>query len=394
MQDNELRDNKLETTDKIPQAEESTQNTKKDVASEKPESKKPSVPYKPQKPVREARPPKPPKTSEQLAWEKARHDDFIKNMWLPVLKPVVVLFSVCLIASLLLGLTNSITLPVITENIRLESENARKSLLSSADDFTAVEIPEKAENVTAIWQANNGVGYVIEAFANGYGGKVPAIVALDANGTIIGVQFLQNSETVGLGSKVREPSFANQFSGLANKELTLADIDGITSATISSGAAVNAVNNAISAYNLISGGADIVNMNEEEVRAYLLPGEELSIIESPANDLTPLAWKSTSGNYILYGTAASNNPNAQKPVTAAVAVNSDGVILNLWLDTSGEGESYGAQLVYNSAFMNSFIGLSMPVVVDAVAGVTNSSNTVMQAVNNALAKLAALKETS
>lgn len=346
------------------------------------------------KPAREPRPPKPPKSPEQIAWEKAKHDRFIAKTWQPILRPITVLFAVCLIASLLLGLTNALTEPIILQNTLAEAEAARRVLLPAADDFEAADIPADVQNVTAMWRAENGTGWVIEAFGRGYGGKVPAIVAFGANGIIEGVTFPANNETVGLGAKITQDDFSAQFAGLPGTALTLGDIDAIASATISSGAAVNAVNAAISAYNLVTGTgpANVTGMSPEEVREFLLPGEELTSIGITAENVQPIAWRSESGNYIIYGEVESSNPHAEKPIVAAVAVSGEGVILNLWIDTSDEGESYGALLPYNTEFMDSFIGLTAPVDVDTVAGVTNSSTTVIAAVNSALMALNAAKE--
>ena len=47
------------------------------------------------------------------------------STWNDILKPVVVLTVICFVVSGLLGLTNSITAPIIEENARLAADAAR-----------------------------------------------------------------------------------------------------------------------------------------------------------------------------------------------------------------------------------------------------------------------------
>ena len=98
------------------------------------------------------------------------------------------------------------------------------------------------------YAADNGAGYVITAQAKGYGGQVPVMVAFGADGAIASVRFLDNSETPGLGQKVKDDAFQGQFSGMAAEAFTLDDIDAVTGATISSRAATTAINAAIEVY--------------------------------------------------------------------------------------------------------------------------------------------------
>ncbi len=335
-------------------------------------------------------PKKPPKTQEQLDYEAAMKDHFKTKYWQPVFRPIVVLVSICIVTSLLLSLTNSVTQPIIAQNLAVAAEQSRLLLLPNAEGFESVDTAG-AENVTAIYSTTNNVGWIIEASAQGYAGKVPVMVAFDDGGTILGVSFPENSETVGLGQKVREPEFSQQFTNLPAENISLGDIDKIASATISSSAAVNAINAAINAYHIQTGSSSGAIPTElSDVGAYLLPGEMLVPITIDASDVQSTAYHSDKGNYIIYGQAQSS----ASLVTAAVAMDSGGTILNLWIDTSGESEQYGQTLASNRDFLDSFVGLDYPADVDAVADITNSSATVMQAVNSALAALSSAKEAS
>lgn len=176
------------------------------------------------------------------------------NAWKDFGKPIVVLGVICLITSLLLAVTNGVTAPIIEENAARTANETRRALLPAAEGFTEVAVPAgAAENVTEIYSADNGAGFVVTAQAKGYGGDVPVMVAFNAEGSIAAVKFLDNSETPGLGQKVKTDAFQSQFSGMAAEAFTLSDVDALTGATISSRAAVTAVNAAIAAYETVKG---------------------------------------------------------------------------------------------------------------------------------------------
>lgn len=169
-------------------------------------------------------------------------------------KPIAVLGAICVVTSLLLAATNSLTAPVIEANERKIAQAAYYEVLPAADTFeTVAENPNP--DVLEIVKDSAGNGYVIKSQGQGYGGKVPTIVAFDASGKIAGVKFLENSETKGFGSRLyEEPSWSEQFAGMEAQNFTLSDIDALSGATLSSKAAVQAINAAIDAYNQVEKG--------------------------------------------------------------------------------------------------------------------------------------------
>ena len=167
------------------------------------------------------------------------------------IRPTLTLALICLLATLLLAGLNRLTTPIITENEKQATNETYTALLPEADGFT--QLPCDIDGVTAVMEANNGSGYVITAQSRGYGGQIPAAVAFSPDGTILGITMMENSETPGLGQKVTEDAFSGQFAGRDASELTIDDIDAVTGATISSKAAVSAINLAIEAYQEIGG---------------------------------------------------------------------------------------------------------------------------------------------
>ncbi|MCI1904360.1 FMN-binding protein [Enterococcus hirae] len=176
------------------------------------------------------------------------------NIKSEIILPVIALFLICIITALALGMTNQATSPVIASNNAKVADQERKKLLPNANAFKEIAAPQGVDKINSVYQAENGVGMVIESYEQGYSGAVPAMVAFDKSGKVAGVTFLSNTETVGLGQKVRDKSFSAQFAKRSSNEIALSDIDTITSATISSKAAMNAVNHAIAAYQALQGG--------------------------------------------------------------------------------------------------------------------------------------------
>lgn len=90
-------------------------------------------------------------------------------------------------------------------------------------------------------------GVALETAAQGYGGPVHVITAFDPEtGLCKAVAISGSSETPGVGSKIIEPSFTGEFSGIApDAPAALKDnggsISGISGATVSSKAVCRAV---------------------------------------------------------------------------------------------------------------------------------------------------------
>lgn len=163
-----------------------------------------------------------------------------KELWLPV----VVLFSICLIITTALALTNSVTAPLIEEAEKKAAEAARIEVLPAATGFAYVELGNLPEGVTAVYRAENGAGYVFMLSTKGYGGMINLLCGVDAEGRITATKTLSHQETQGLGSKITTEAFYGQFTG---KDEALNDVSAISGATISSKAYIDAIKNAFTA---------------------------------------------------------------------------------------------------------------------------------------------------
>ena len=211
--------------------------------------------------------------------------------WNDIVKPIVVLVAICIVASAALAGVNQVTAPIIAEQQEAAANAAYLAVLPEADGFE--EVTDFATtNVQAVLKATNGAGWVIKSSAKGFGGDVPVVVGFDANGAIVGIQFMENSETAGYGQKLVDGSeagvaFTQQFIGMTEAPVVGTNIDAMTGATVSSKAAASAVTTAINCFNEVALGQDAVidegpvTLSPEEVRAMLAPNATLTQIDAP-----------------------------------------------------------------------------------------------------------------
>ena len=173
--------------------------------------------------------------------------------WKQLIKPVAVLFVICVVITGALAFTNDVTKPIIDEVTRVAQEKARRELLPEANGFTERETD--VPNVDSIYVADNGAGTVVTSRAKGYGGTMTVLTAFGPDGRILRIKVTESSETQGIGSKVaRDPSFWTRFEGLGESKLVLGkDVDALSGASVSSKALVAAINAAIDGYHAAMG---------------------------------------------------------------------------------------------------------------------------------------------
>lgn len=309
-----------------------------------------------------------------------------KTIWAEFAKPVVVLLTICVVTSGLLALTNAVTEPIIKENAIKAADATRTALLPDAENF--VRFTTDVAGVTEAYKTSNEAGFVITAEAKGYAGSVPVMVAFSQDGKIVAVNFLTNSETPGLGQKVRDEKFSDQFKEMPAEPFGLSAIDSIAGATISSSAAVTAINSAIETY-LAENGAALVQLTPEEQRAALLPDAgAITPYDGALPEGVKEAYKGEKYGLILY----TEMPGFyKKPLTAAVAFDDAGAICGVWFDASAETKGVGDQIGRDKAFVGQYIGKTNADTFDAVAGATVSSTAANEAVKLAVAAWAALQ---
>ncbi len=180
------------------------------------------------------------------------------------------LVGICLVVAALLGAMYKLT----EAPIKLSKEAAKSEAISKVivgmDDKT--ELSEESftldgdkDEVVVYTARKEGevIGYAIQSFADGFGGKISEMVGLDPEGKLVDFVELENAETPGLGTKIPEWFGESEKAGKGKgcikgidmdevKELKVTkdggSVDAITAATISSRAFLGAVNRAYKAY--------------------------------------------------------------------------------------------------------------------------------------------------
>jgi electron transport complex protein RnfG len=188
-----------------------------------------------------------------------------------MVKPIIVLFLICFVMTLLLSITYNFTKDAIVARAAEELEAAKKAVLPGAREFREADIETaKAENeglgtVTAGFEGYVGdllKGYVFSIVEKGYGGEVYVNVGIDTNGTVTGINIGDNNETPGLGKKIENPKFLQRFIGIKpDGAVTIVrspsnangEVEGIAGATVSSKVVARAVTAAVNMSKVLQG---------------------------------------------------------------------------------------------------------------------------------------------
>lgn len=212
-------------------------------------------------------------------------------------------------------------------------------------------------------------GDVHQGKAVGFGnGEVTARLTLNDDGTIAALVIDASTQTPGFGTRCADEEFTAQFIG-KNGPFTLNEnVDGLTGATITSTAAVEAINAALT--------------------SPAMAAEDLEPVatEAPAATEAPMVLENAKT-----ATIAGYDGNE---ITVNVT-DDNGVITSLTVDASTQTAGLG-QKCAEEAFTSQFIGKSAPLTlgegIDAVASATITSQAVVDAVNSLYAAAEPVEE--
>ncbi|MFR4293398.1 MAG: FMN-binding protein, partial [Christensenellales bacterium] len=201
-------------------------------------------------------------------------------------------------------------------------------------------------------------GDVHQGKAVGFGnGEVTARLTLNDDGTIAALVIDASTQTPGFGTRCADEEFTAQFIGKSGPFTLNENVDGLTGATITSTAAVEAINAALT--------------------SPAMAAEDLEPVatEAPAATEAPMVLENAKTATIAgFGGA---------DITVQVT-DENGVITALVVDASSQTAGLG-QKCADEAFTSQFIGKSAPLTlgegIDAVASATITSQAVVDAVN-------------
>jgi len=187
----------------------------------------------------------------------AKTESTFKNM-------VLSLTMISLVASALLGIVYQMTkapieLSVLNKKLAAIKQVVPEFTNNPNDDM--YRLPTGEGDSLDIYPAKkdgNIVGYAVNTYSKkGFSGNINLMAGFKSDGTIINITVLEQKETPGLGTKMTEPAFKNQFNDKQPAEFRMkvkkdgGSIDAITAATISSRAFCDAIQRA---YNTLQKG--------------------------------------------------------------------------------------------------------------------------------------------
>lgn len=173
-----------------------------------------------------------------------------------IIKMGLILLLFTAVSATILGVTNELTEPIIEARLHEENVAAIAALLPDADEFKLVEDEKVIERnlVVEVYEgsvAGEVVGYTVKTNPNGYGGRVEVLVGISKDGKIVGVKIGTQTETPGLGTKITNPEYLNQYMNKGTEQEFITTkggetgdeyINAITGATVSSEAVTDGVN--------------------------------------------------------------------------------------------------------------------------------------------------------
>lgn len=284
----------------------------------------------------------------------------------------LVLTIIAVVAGSMLAFANQITEGPIEKQNMERVHGALLELFPEADGFDEIPLTEGDELLSAYTVTSGGqpVGQALTVAAHGYAGPIEVITGLNSDLSLRGIRTGGSGfkETEGLGSRVKEPAFTNQFAGKTPPLSLGSDIEGISGATVSSGAVVAGVNQAAA-----------------WARGRMDGGQGSPLPQNPAT-AAPSAGQQPEGR-----TANASVIGYAGPVLVRLTLDEQNRIAALRIGEERMLETVGlGARVTEEAFAQQFIGLTTPVKendVELIAGATISSRAAVEAVNRAAAFL-------
>ena len=157
-----------------------------------------------------------------------------------ILMPVLALV---LCAALLLG-ANTALAGVRQARAAEELNSLMLTMLPGSTNFEVEEYTGEDTSIQAVYK--DAVGYVIQISSAGYVGDITMLVAVRNDGTVMGLNVRDMSETVGLGAEaLTDYRFLCQFLNTSGEAEVGNTVDALTGATVTSKAITRGVNAAV-----------------------------------------------------------------------------------------------------------------------------------------------------
>jgi len=178
-----------------------------------------------------------------------------------LIKMVVVLLVICTTSGVVLSYVNEATkAPREYQYIKFVQEPSIKAVLS---DYDNDPVKERLKLVLGEDEAGNPIEIVVfpakkggatqaiaySAAAKGYHDLIEVMVGVGPEGKLNGISIMTHTETPGLGARIVEPEFTDQFAGLDLETTKLSaeggKVDALSGATFSTVGVITAVRAAL-----------------------------------------------------------------------------------------------------------------------------------------------------
>ena len=294
-----------------------------------------------------------------------------------IVKLALRLFIFALVASVLLAVTNEVTKGPI-EQQKLASKMAALNTVLPGCEYEQIEYEGISDDsaLDEIFVGKNAdgsiKGYALTANPQGYGGEIPITLGVSEGGYVTQVYVGSLQETQGLGSRVGDDAFKEQFIAIAADPDTLRnDVDTIAGATISSSAFVNAVQEMLT-YTKGTLGIEPHAGDKDAILA-----EAAAINGGDEGEDAPV--ETTTNTYDVTGFAAFK---------VDVTVDSNGKIVSVSVPENNETPGFGADLIADQSVFDALVGQDIATAqIDVKSGATLTSNAINDALKQAAADL-------
>ncbi len=285
---------------------------------------------------------------------------------------IITLFVVAVTCAVILSFVYAFTEPRIAET------QAQLTLSGLEEVIAAYEYKEIITDT--LWQAvdssGDNIGIVFRVFPQGYAGPIPITVGLDNDGKITGIRVASAAEglaeTPGLGAKITQLGFTEQFKGKTAADIALeqegGSIEAITAATISSRAVTAGVKKGIEIY-----GACVVPSCD--------PGVVFSGADEFVEVIRDTLWKAVSGSDTLGIIFVGVVQGYLDDIKFMVGYNKQNIITGITILYSQETDGIG-EVIRNEEFLEKF-KTGVP---EAISGATVSTNALINGVFNGIGK--------
>ena len=295
-----------------------------------------------------------------------------------IVKLALRLFIFALVASVLLAVTNEVTKGPI-EQQKLASKMAALNTVLPGCEYEQIEYEGVSDDsaLDEIFIGKNAdgsiKGYALTANPQGYGGEIPITLGVSEGGYVTQVYVGSLQETQGLGSRVGDDAFKEQFIAIAADPDTLRnDVDTIAGATISSSAFVNAVQEMLT-YTKGTLGIEPHAGDKDAILA-----EAAAINGGDEGEDAPV--ETTTNTYDVTGFA---------PFKVEIALDDAGKIVSVSVPENNETPGFGADLIADQSVFDALVGQDIATAqIDVKSGVTLTSD----AINDALKQAASAGE--